>query len=159
MIGRPRPISKSVKGQWGIVAQIPHSEECQDFLEGSREDLADDTREAEQRISSKEKTVSDCSATRQDARAAATVPRPAVLVECWASEPLNFPKGWQGCEKAQASLEKPKEDRVGERQKPQGFVKAGKHFGIARVGFYFKAGRRENAYRLKTVEQRREVCC
>ncbi|MXQ81144.1 hypothetical protein E5288_WYG012816 [Bos mutus] len=54
--GRPRPISKSVKGQWGIVAQIPHSEECQDFLEGSREDLADDTREAEQRISSKEKT-------------------------------------------------------------------------------------------------------
>lgn len=119
----------------------------------------DDTREAEQRISSKERMVSSCSAMGQDAGAAATVPRPAVLVEYWASEPLNLPKGWQGCEKTQAPLEKPEGHRVGERQKPQGFAKAGKHFGVGWVEFYFKAGRRENAYRLKKVEQRGEVCC
>lgn len=40
LISRRRPASMSLKGQWGILAQIPPSEECQDFLEGNREDPA-----------------------------------------------------------------------------------------------------------------------
>lgn len=114
----------------------------------------DDTREAEQRILPKEKPVSSCSASG----GMHGLPPPSQARSCsgyWASEPLNSPKGGQGCEEAQAPRERP-EDRGGERQEPQGFAKAGRPFGVGWIGFYFKAGRRENAYRLKTVEQRRE---
>ena len=83
----------SLKGQWGILAQIPPSEECQDFLEGSREDPAGEMTPEKQSRGFHPRRPSAAAVPRGGMQGRCHCPQASSCSGYWASEPLNFPKG------------------------------------------------------------------